>query len=80
MTLTITDPAILAALAGGGESVEIVGPGGQPLGHFVPSFEATLAFFGLTKEEYERRTNTPKSEWISGAEVNARLQSSRKLA
>lgn len=75
MNVTIADPATLSALSAAFEGVELRSPDGRTLGRFVPSLETTLAAFGMTVEEHNRRRNAPASEWVTGDEVMARLRS-----
>lgn len=78
MSLTITDPATLAALAATTESqVELRGPDGQLLGRYTPAPRPGLTFpeLGMTDEELDRLENNPNAKWHTADEVMARLRS-----
>lgn len=80
MSLTITDPAILATLSTAvGLDLEIRGPYGQLLGRFTPAPRPGMHFpeLGITDEEMDRRLNDPNAKWVSSVEVMARLNSLR---
>ncbi len=57
MSITITDPALLAQLAAASDPVEVRGPGGEYLGTFQPPPGKLPAGFKLpiSDEELERR-------------------------
>jgi len=83
MSLTITDPATLAALSvATGPELEIRGPDGQLLGQFVPAPRPGMMFpeLGITDDEMYRRLNDPLAKWVTGEEVMARLHSLRDAA
>jgi hypothetical protein len=57
MSITITDPALLAQLAAVSESVEVRGPNGEYVGTFQPPFGVPPPGFKVpfSDEEMERR-------------------------
>jgi hypothetical protein len=78
MPLTITDPAMLAALVSTTEpQLELRGPDGQLLGRYIPAPRPGMMFpeFGMTDEELERLENAPNAKWYTPEEVMARLRS-----
>ena len=80
MSLTITDPATLAALAAVTEpQLELRGPDGQLLGRYTPAPRPGVTFpeLGLTDEELDRLENHPNAKWYTTDEVIARLHSLR---
>ena len=82
MSLTITDPQTVAALATAtGPELDVRGPDGQLLGQFVPAPRPGMMFpeFGITDEEMDRRLNDPDG-WVTAEEVNAKLRELRGQA
>ena len=75
--MTLTDPATVEALKAATMGLVLRDAEGRVIGQFVPTLEAELRAFGLTVEEYNRRGNAPASDWVTGDEVMARLQSLR---
>jgi hypothetical protein len=80
MSLTITDPATLAALeTATGPQLEVRGPDGRLLGRFTPAPRPGMTYpeFGMTDEEIERYDNDPSATWVTAEEVMARLRALR---
>lgn len=80
MTITVTDPALLATfLASTGVELEVRSPDGQLVGLFTPAPRPGMSFpeFGVTDEEMFRRLNDPNAKWVTGEEVMGRLRSLR---
>jgi hypothetical protein len=80
MSLTITDPATLAALVAATEpQVELRGPDGQLLGRYTPAPRPGMMFpeLGMTDEELDRLESNPNAKWYTVDEVMARLRSLR---
>lgn len=76
MSLVISDPATLAAMASAKDGTEIRDPNGRFVGFFQLPVGAESEL-GLTLDELDRRCNLPASEYVSGEEVMARLQAIR---
>ncbi len=79
MTITVTDPALLATfLASTGVELEVRSPDGQLVGRFTPTPRPGMSFpeLGITDEEMDRRLNDPTG-WVTAEEVNARLRQLR---
>ena len=80
MSLTITDPAMLATLSTAvGLELEVRGPDGQLLGRFTPAPRPGMHFpeFGMTDAEMELRDNDPNAVYVTPEVVMARLRSLR---
>lgn len=82
MRVKIQDLAAAAELADMVGRVEVIGPDDALLGTFTPALRPGRMFpeFGVSNEEMDRRLNDPKSVWVSGDEVMARLRQLRKNA
>ena len=80
LTVTITDPATLAALAAAEAGVELRGPDGRPLGRFAPSAAVEFPEFDRTVDELDRVVHNPATVWESGDAVEARLRALRDRA
>jgi len=80
MTITVTDPALLATfLSSTGVDLELRSPDGQLVGVFTPAPRPGMSFpeLGITDEEMYRRLNDPNAKWVTGDQVMARLRSLR---
>lgn len=74
MSLTISDPATAAALAGAVTPQQLLAPDGKPLGRYIPPVPGmTFPESGQTDDELRRRANDPDG-WVIADEVNARLR------
>lgn len=79
MSLTVTDPTLLAAFTASEFPVELRSPDGKLVGRFVPSIPGMrFPELGITDEEMDRRLNDPDAKWVTGDEVMARLRSLRE--
>lgn len=73
MSLTISDPATAAALAGSSTPQQLLDPTGKPLGRYIPPVPGmTFPESGLTDDELRRRADDPEG-WVTAAEVEAQL-------
>ena len=75
MSMTISDPAFAASLAGVSTPQELRSPDGRLLGRYVPA-TPNMSFpeVGLTDDELLRRLAEPDG-WATAKEVSERLQS-----
>ena len=80
MSLTVTDPALLAAFTASEFPVELRSPDGKLVGRFVPSIPGMrFPELGITDEEMDRLLNDPDG-WVTAEEVNAKLRELRGMA
>ncbi|MFO0850368.1 MAG: hypothetical protein U0871_17680 [Gemmataceae bacterium] len=76
MSITITDPTAVAALATAVDPDEIRGPDGRLLGRFIPANAPQPAFpeFGLTLAQMDQLRTDPAAEWVPADRVLDRLR------
>lgn len=80
MSLTTSDPATAAALAGSNTPQQLLSPDGKPLGRYIPPVPGmTFPESGLTDDELRRRADDPEG-WVSADEVEARLRGLNEAA
>ena len=70
MSVTLTVPAEVAALANASDQVGVRGPDGKLIGFFVP-----LPVFEQSDEELVSMDNDPNTKWCTPDVVMARLRS-----